>query len=404
MPIVRELIQAGCLAVLCAVAAYEALAVAALLWWRWRAVPKDPALDKPVSVLKPLCGTEPGLYDQLRSFCVQDHPEYEIVFGIRDPADPARLTVERLAAEFPHLPITLVSDPQQYGNNLKVSNLINMLRHARHAILVISDSDAKVGPDYLTQVTAALQDPRVGLVTSLYRAVSTPDIWSRLAAMYINEWYMPSVLLARMFGHQGYVSGQTICLRRKTLEDSGGLEMLTDHLAEDHRFGERVQQLGLRIVISPYPVTCMQHEASLRSLFQHELRWLRTLHTLAPHGFRWLFVTFCLPVALAALLPACLTAHGTRASTSSLTLFAVIVAARLVLYCQHRPSHLREQLADLWLVPIRDVLLVWEWAAAFANGRVVWRGREFQVDRRGVLHSIPAAAPPDQLPPPARST
>lgn len=392
----QELIQAGCLALLCAATAYETVAVTALLWWRWRTPEDGPALTEAVSVLKPLCGSEPGLYDQLRSFCQQDYPQYEIVFGIRDAADPAGLVVDRLAAEFPHLPITLVCDPQQYGNNLKVGNLINMLRRARHGILLISDSDVQVGPDYLTRVTAPLRDPRIGLVTSLYRAVGTADIWSRLAAMYINEWYMPSVLLARMFGYRGYASGQTLCLRRKTLEDCGGLSSFTDHLAEDHQFGERVQQLGLQIVISPYPVVCTQHEPTLGSLCDHELRWLRTLRALAPLGFRGLFVTFSLPLGLAALLGVRLAATGPEATLAT-GLFAVIAAGRVAMHLLHRRESWRELLRDLWLVPIRDLLLVWEWAEAFVNGRVVWRGREFRVDRSGVLHCLTTNETPRQL-------
>ena len=141
--------------------------------------------DRPVTVLKPLCGAEPGLYDHLRSFCQQDHPDYQIVFGVRDPTDPALAVVERLVAEYPSLPIDVVVNPQQHGSNCKISNLINMVARARHDVLAMADSDTFVGPDYLTIVTAPLLDHNVGLVTCIYRGVPTQGIWSRLGAMYI---------------------------------------------------------------------------------------------------------------------------------------------------------------------------------------------------------------------------
>ena len=140
--------------------------------------------------------------------------------------------------------------------------------------------------DYLATVTAPLLDSGVGLVTCMYRGMPTPRIWSRLGAMYINEWYMPSVLLAWLFGHQGYVSGQTICVRRDTLQAIGGLRAVVDHLADDYRLGELVRRLGLRIVLSPYVVKGEHHEPKAGSLIRHELRWMRTLRVLRPRSFR----------------------------------------------------------------------------------------------------------------------
>ncbi|EQD43427.1 hopanoid biosynthesis associated glycosyl transferase protein HpnI, partial [mine drainage metagenome] len=151
----------------------------------------------------------PGLYDNLRSFCRQDFREFQLVFGVSDGNDAALEAVRRLRTEFPTLPIEVVTDARQHGSNCKISNLINMIARARHDVFVMADSDAFVGPDYLSIVTAPLRDEAVGLVTTLYRAVPTQTVYSRLGAMYINEWYMPSVLVAWLFGYQGYVSGQT---------------------------------------------------------------------------------------------------------------------------------------------------------------------------------------------------
>ena len=190
----------ACLAV---AALYSVLTLIAMLVWRARAATASAPGLPPVTVLKPLCGAEPGLHQHLRSFCRQDYPQFQIVFGVRDAADPALAAVRRLMAEFPAQPIDVVIDPQQYGSNAKVSNLINMIARARHDVLVMADSDTCVAPDYLAAVTAPLQDRNVGLVTCLYRGVPTRQLWSRLGAMYINDWYAPSVLLAWLFGYQG---------------------------------------------------------------------------------------------------------------------------------------------------------------------------------------------------------
>jgi len=366
-------------------AVYSLLTVAAVLVWRLPKRGKISTSQPPVTLLKPLCGAEPGLYEDLRSFCLQDYPEFQIVFGVRDPADPARAVAEQLAAEFPTLPIKIVVNPQLHGSNWKISNLINMLPHARHDVLVLADSDAFVGPDYLAIVTAPLRDAGVGLVTCIYRGLPTPRIWSRLGAMYINEWYVPSVLLARLFGHQGYVSGQTICLRRDTLQAIGGLESLANHLADDYQLGERVRALGLRIELSPYVVTGEHHEPSLHSATRHELRWMRTIRVLRPMSFCFMFVTFSLPLAAFGLA---LGAVDVSLRAEAGSLFAVAVISRLALHFLPRLQGRQPLLADFWLLPARDLLVVWVWWRSFFTSRVTWRGNEFAVDAEGVMRPL----------------
>ncbi|HZF15698.1 MAG TPA: glycosyltransferase, partial [Steroidobacteraceae bacterium] len=223
MSSIQPLITVLAFACLGLAAGYAILTVLAVLVWRMQRGPAESRSLPPVTVLKPLCGAEPGLHEHLRSFCRQNHSDFQIVFGVRDADDPACAVVRQLMAEFPSVPIELVINPQLHGSNLKISNLINMLPHARHDILAMADSDAFVRPDYLASVTAPLLRPDVGLVTCIYRGAPSKGIWSRLGAMYINEWYVPSVLLAWLFGYQGYVSGQTVCLRRDTLRALGGL-------------------------------------------------------------------------------------------------------------------------------------------------------------------------------------
>ncbi|HME39073.1 MAG TPA: bacteriohopanetetrol glucosamine biosynthesis glycosyltransferase HpnI [Steroidobacteraceae bacterium] len=384
LPALAPLLRMVGFAALSLAAVYSVLTVAAVLAWRLqrRRVRSRPM--PAVTMLKPLCGAEPGLYEHLRSFCRQDYPEFQIVFGVLDPADPACAVVRRLAAEFPHLAVELVVDSRVHGSNRKISNLINMLAYARHDILVMADSDAFVAADYLATVTAPLLDRSVGLVTCIYRGAPTRSVWSRLGAMYINEWYIPSVLLAWLFGHRGYVSGQTVCLRRDTLEAMGGLPSLVNHLADDYRLGELVRGLGLRIVLSTYVPDGEHHEPDFDALTRHELRWMRTLRVLRPRSFRLLFFSFSLPLAVLGMLAV---AAESAPSTAAWALFTATAAARLVLHFAHRLPD-RALLPDLWLVPVRDFLICQVWCRSFFTSRVTWRGSEFDVDPDGVMRPL----------------
>ena len=383
----HDLIAALGVACLIAACGYEVMALLAVVVWKLRGSKPAAAAaaSPPVTLLKPLCGAEEGLYENLRSFFLQEYGEYQIVFGVRDAADPAIAVVERLVKEFPHVPARLVINAQQHGSNRKVSNLINMLPYARHDVLAIVDSDAHVDETYLTKITAALGQEGVGLVTCTYRSVPADGLWSRLGAMYINDWYIPSVLLAWLFGHRGFASGQTLCLLRRTLQSIGGLAPIANHLADDYELGERVRKMGLRVVLSDYVTQTEHYEPTLNHLLGHEIRWMRTIRALQPQGFRFLFVSFSLPFAfLGALLLLSVPSLGTL----SATLFAVTLVARLILYAAARWGNERLHVSDLWLVPTRDMLLLWVWWRALRTSRVTWRGDEFSVDAHGVMRVL----------------
>jgi ceramide glucosyltransferase len=370
---------------LIAAAGYIALAVVAAVAAHLRRAPKSAAPQPPITILKPLCGAEPGLHDNLRSFCLQNYPEFEIVFGVRDAADPACAVVRRLISEFSSLPIRLVVEPTLHGSNRKVSNLINMLPFAQHELLVMADSDAFVGDDYLATVAAPLNDQGVGLVTCLYRARPTGGVWSRLGAMYVNEWYMPLVMLSWLFGYRGYVSGQTLCMRHSTLKATGGLEALANQLAEDHRLGQLVQGLDLKVELSPYLIDGEHHEPDLRSVAQHELRWMRTIRAVRPRSFLGIFLTFSLPLALVGIAMA---ADTPTISPVAWGLFAGGVAARVALHFVHRIKGSRSMLSELWLLPLCDILILWVWLRSLFTSRIAWRNDEFNVDADGVMHPL----------------
>ena len=349
-------------------AGYACAALCAVLRSR-RVMPSSRAKDicdsSPVSVLKPLHGAAPQLYENLRDFCVQRYPNYELIFGTCDPADPAIAIIDKLRAEFPQLSISLVIDPRLHGSNPKVSNLINMLPHARHEWLVLADSDISVAPDYLEQVTAPLGDPDTGVVTCLYRGIARQGIWAKMGRLFIDDWFAPSVRLAHAFGSTRFAFGSTIALRRDTLQAIGGFEALRDTLADDFWLGELSRQRGLRTVLSTMVVGTEVSETRLSTLWTHELRWLRTIRAIAPLGFAMSFVCFTSPMLLLGLTLA------PGASTAAAALLGI--GARVWLNISQRPSNL--SWPEVMLIPLRDSLSLLEWAVALTGWRVRWHGQ-----------------------------
>jgi ceramide glucosyltransferase len=331
----------------------------------------------PVSVLKPLCGEDPDLAENLRSFCRQDHPAFQIVFGVRDADDPAVPIVRELMAEFPDRDLALVIDDRRHGGNLKVANLQNMLPAARHAILVIADSDMRVTPDYLATVTGALAHGDVGLVTCLYRGIPAGGIWSALACLHVNHGFLPQAIVGEAVGTGAGCFGATIALRRETLEEIGGFAVIADVLADDHALGAAVRQLPRRVVLSHYLVDNIIAEPSLAQLFRHELRWARTIRLLAPLGFAGSVVTQ--PVALAALA----VALGALPIVASAALAAALVVRWASVWFGDRALGLRP--TPPWLVPLRDMLSFAVFAASFWSRSVAWRDRTFRVGPNGQL-------------------
>ncbi len=241
--------------------------------------------NPPITVLKPLYGSEPLLEEALESFCTQDYPEVQILFGVRDADDPAIAIVRRLQERHPELDMDLVVNPVLHGLNRKISNLMNILPQAKHDILVISDSDIHVSPDYLQHIMAGLNKLNTGLVTTLYAGLPAKHtVVQMLAACQINHNFLPGVILSRYLGRQDCL-GATMALRRETLEQVGGLEALLPHVADDALLGRLVRQLGMDITIADCLTWTTIAESSFTELLKHELRWGRTVCTLAPAGY-----------------------------------------------------------------------------------------------------------------------
>ncbi len=362
---------------LCSIAsAYAVVALVAVLRLRRAlAAGATGAATEPVavSVLKPLHGDEPRLHENLRGYCLQAHPRYQLLFGIQRADDPAGDVVRRLQAEFPALDIELVLTVGGQGLNRKVLNLAGLLPRARHPLLVIADSDIRVPPDYLRRVTAPLQHAGTGLVTCLYFAHGR-GFWARLGAQFVNDWFMPSVAMARLSGETRYAFGSTLALRRETLDAIGGFEALADELADDYWIGERVRALGLRTELSALRVVTDDVSTSLRALCEHELRWLRTVRGLRPRGFFALVVSFTWPLALAGL--------ALSPTWPTLCLALPGLLARSALHGLQRADHPEPAaLRDLLLTPLRDSLSLALWAWAHRDSTVSWQGRRLDAAR-----------------------
>src|SRR5580700_7375556 len=338
-----------------------AVAVLRFAQRRLPAVPDGPG----VAVLKPLHGDEPGLYENLRAFAEQDYPVLQLVMGVNDPGDGALAAARALMCDLPSRDISLVIDARARGSNKKVANLENMFEAARHDLLVLADSDMRVDRNYLGAVTAPLHDPQTGVVTCLYKGVSTGGIWSDFGAMHINFGFLPSALVAESLGLGGGCFGATISLRRETLARIGGVARLRDE----------VRAVGLAVVLSPYIVEARVTENGLADLWRHELRWARTVRAVAPVGFAGSVLAH--PVAVAAL----------AAATAG---FALTPCIFLVISCVLRWATARVIAAALglppakpWLLPLRDALSFAVFVASFFGRTVFWRDRVFHVEASG---------------------
>jgi ceramide glucosyltransferase len=339
-----------------------------------RAQPPAP-LAAPVSILKPLCGEDAGLYGNLESFCCQDYPQWQVVFGVQDSGDAAIPVVRRLIAAHPEADLVLVVEPSRRDGNLKVANLQNMLPKARHDVIVIADSDMHVRPDYLAEVTAPLVDRSTGLVTCLYRGISAGGLWSQLACLNINHGFLPQALVAAAVGERNGCFGATIALRRDTLDAVGGLSAIAHSLADDHALGAAVRRLGLGVVLSAHVVDNVVAEPSLAALFRHELRWSRTIRAIAPAGFAGSILTQPMVLALLALVAA----PRPAAAVLALALVSRAAMVRMI------DSALRLPATPLWLMPLRDLLSFAVFIASFLSRTVAWRDRTFRIGRDGQL-------------------
>ena len=334
----------------------------------------------PVSILKPLKGTDPDIYESFRSHCLQDYPEYEIVFGVSEADDPAVASVQQLQRKFPERAIRLVVCSQKLGANVKVSNLEQMLAAARYQHLLVNDSDIRVERDYLRRVIAPLMDEHIGMVTCLYRGVPATTFGSRLEALGISTDFCPGVLVARQLeGGVRFGLGSTLVFRRADLERIGGFRSFVDFLADDYELGRRIAGLGLRVELSDVVVETHLPAYDVAGFLAHQLRWARSVRDARAKGYIGLVSTYGTMWAMLAVIAA-------NGAWWSWLAFGATVLLRFVVAIAVGSAVLddRRLLENLWLLPVRDLIAVGVWAGSFAGHTVTWRGDRFLL-RKGRL-------------------
>ena len=344
-----------------------------------------------VSILKSLKGIDPGMIDAFRSHCRQSYAgEYEMLFGVASPSDPAAAAVKQLQTEFPRLSIKLIECPQRLGTNGKVSSLVQLVPHARHNFLLINDSDITVSPRYLERIMACFEQktkhransaPEVGLVTALYRGRAHNTLASTLEALGIATDFQAGVLLSKWIeGGLRYGLGSTLAIRREALDKIGGLIPLVDHLADDYELGARISAAGYRVVLSAEVVETNIAAYGCRGFLDHQLRWARTVRDARPWGYAGLIFTHGQGWALLNLL-------ASGASLLSLWLLGLSFCLRLALAMTVGAAVLsdRQVLPSLWLLPLRDLVAMAVWGAGFAGNTIVWRGERFTLKNGKLL-------------------
>ena len=335
---------------------------------------------RPVSILKPLKGTDPEMYESFRSHCLQDYGNYEIVFGVSDPLDPAVASVEALRKEFPERSIQLVVCPKILGANVKVSNLAQMVQAARYQYLIVNDSDIKVEPDYLRRIVSPLADGKTGMVTCLYRGVAAHTVGSRLEALGISTDFCAGVIAARLLeGGLSFGLGSTLAFRRDDLNKIGGFQSMVDFLADDYELGNRISRLGLNVVLSDVVVETHLPAYDFLGFCAHQMRWARGVRDSRLGGYIGLVSTFGLMWAMLNLL------FAGPAWWAWLVLLCVLLLRITVALVVGKTVLRDRQVAGLlWLLPIRDLIAVAIWIASFWGHVVTWRGDRFEL-RNGRL-------------------
>jgi ceramide glucosyltransferase len=348
-----------------------------LFFFRPQAV--DDKFQPFISILKPVCGLDQGAYSNWASFCRQDYLSYQIIFGVSDANDPAIAVLRQLIRDFPKVDIRLIVDSRMIGSNLKVSNLANLEPYAQYDLLLISDSDIRVGRDYLKRMVQPMQAEQTGVVTCLYRSRVYSFI-AALEALSISTDFHATVLLARQLGWMKFAMGSSILIRRNVLETIGGFKAIADHLADDFILGNLADQAGFSVVLSDYVVGHTLETATLTDLIQHQTRWNRCTRAANPWGYLGLVFSHGTVFSLAFF---CLS----RASSMGWEVLGAMWTVRILMGWIVGVKGLEDAVAArfLWLIPLRDLLSFGLWCYGFMGDRIVWRGKQFRLVRGGKL-------------------
>lgn len=345
--------------------------------------PINTDFHPPITILKPICGLDNNTYENLASFCRQDYPAYQIIFSVRDSQDPAIVVIKQLLNDFPKLDIQLVVCSSIIGPNLKISNLANAAVFAKYEILLLADSDIRVGSDYLQRVVQPLQDDSVGVVTCLYRSLA--DGWvATLEAVGTTCEFHSGVLVAHQLASGiNYAFGSTIVIKKQVLAAIGGFEAIADYLADDFQLGYLPAQAGYKIVLSDYIVEHELNAISVTDAIKHQLRWARCIQVSRPWGYRGLIFTYGVVASLMLLIAA----GGSSLAWLGLSIVWVM---RLIMSWVVGVVYLKDPITKkfFWIVPLYDLFRFAIWCWGFVGNTIEWRGQRFKLSKDGKLIPI----------------
>ena len=373
----------------CAPLAYYIVATIAAVRFFAREQRKNVSAYLPsVSVLKPVRGVDFASDGNFRSFCSQDYPEYEILFCVNDLADAAVPLIRQLIDEFPERNIRLFSNAQQLGSNRKVSNLVLLAREAKHELLVQSDGDIRVGPNFLREMAAPFERPETGVQSCLYRGVTQRNLWAETEALGVATDFSAGVMVADWKEEVTFALGASVATTKTWLAKIGGYESLASVLADDYEIGNRVARAGGRVTISREVVETIYPATTFHGFWEHQVRWARTVRLCRPASYVGLLVTHGLPWAILGGI-----ASGSLSGTISF--LAAYVVLRLLVAWTVGVWGLRDETTRkrLWLLPLRDAIHFAVWLGSFFSNRVAWGGMEFRLTANGEMVAIgPVAA------------
>ena len=359
---------------------YYILAITAARRFFSNRPPTSKAFAPPVSVLKPVRGLDREAYENYASFCRQEYPEFEIIFGVTEETDPAVPVIERLIRDFPQCKIRLLIGAPALGTGDKVNKLCRMVREAKHDILMISDSDIRVAPGYLYAVAAPFADPQVGAVTCLYRGITDGTLVSEMEALGNTSDFDAGVLSAWQLGGVDFTLGATMATTKERLAQIGGFESLVDHFSDDYELGHRIAALGYRVEVTTFPVFTVFPSQTLAQCFRHQVRWTLTMKHSQPWGHFSLIFTHGLPWAILAAL----IAPSRAIAAFYLIGYAVLrwLMAWTVGVWGVRDPILRKK---MYLVPLRDAFAFVVWMTSFFKRRIEWRGSQYYIRNKRLV-------------------
>lgn len=366
----------------------------------YQALERVPGFTPPLSLLKPLHGAEPGLAENLKTFFEQDYsaagsvagsaagPAYEVLFCARMAEDGGLAVARSVAAEYPEVPVKfLATGGQPEYINAKVASLERMEREAAHDILVISDSDVRVTPDYLRSVALPFVDPKVGGLTCLYRGVAAEGgLWARLEAVGMSVEMSAGVLVARSLEGMQFTLGPTMVFRRAAIRQMGGFAVTADYCADDFVLGNETYKLGQRVVLSHHAIDHMVINASFWQSMLHQVRWMKSTRFSRPKGHFGTCLTFSMPFGLLGLGTAA--ALGQCGLGVGLLVWAVLTRWALAVGVGNWVVQDRSWFGLLVLYPVRDLMGFFFWAASYTSSKIWWRGRKFRLLPGGKMRAV----------------